>query len=161
MPNARAQTAAAFAVELIVSGVSRTAAYERVAAENDVKPRTVRSWIKASGLTLPDRTDTSTAFADFNDQQRLDVGNRLAELVNKGLAKMEKDFEYGFSPQVRDMKDLAIMFGILTDKRRLEDGLATDRSETSVVPAREIIEAKILDLDERRKNRKLRVVDDD
>ncbi len=42
---------------------------------------------------------------------------------------------------------------ILTDKRRLEDGQVTDRSEQVVVPAREIIEAKILDLADRRKKR--------
>ncbi len=43
------------------------------------------------------------------------------------------------------------MFGILTDKRRLEDGQVTDRTEQATVPAREIIEAKILNLADRRK----------
>ena len=161
MPNARAQTAAAYAVELIEGGISRTAAYERVASENDVKPRTVRRWIKDSGLTIPTDENMSTAFADFNESERQQVGNELVDILRRKIKAMQKEFDWGHPVSARDMKDIAVMFGVLTDKRRLEDGLATDRQETSVVPAREIFEAKILDLAERKKVRKLKVVDDD
>ena len=159
--NAKQQTAAALAVELIEGGVSRTGAYERVAAENDVTPRTVRKWIKDSGLIIGDGKDIPSAFKDFNTQQRQETGNALAELVTKTVAKWTRDLDrFDFYPPPREMKDLAIMFGVLTDKRRLEDGEVTDRTETSAVPAREIVEAKILDLAERRKARNLETVDD-
>ena len=55
---------------------------------------------------------------DFNTARRLELGNkiaaRLAELVDSGYPLIPKD-----------LRDVAVTFGVLTDKRRLEDGEST------------------------------------
>ena len=58
------------------------------------------------------------AAADFNLARRLELGNkiaaRLAELVESEGPLLPKD-----------LRDVAVTFGVLTDKRRLEDGEST------------------------------------
>ena len=117
-----------------------------------VSDRAVRNWVKDTGIQVV-RREQPPAFRDFNTAQRHEVGNQLVHLLKAKLTQMEEQFQAGSRVAANDMKALAVMFGILTDKRRLEDGQVTDRTEQASVPAREIIEAKILDLADRRKKR--------
>ena len=100
-----------------------------------------------------DRREQPPAVRDFNTAQRHEVGNQLVHLLKAKLTQMEVQVQAGSPVAANDMKALAVMFGILTDKRRLEDGQVTDRTEQATVPAREIIEAKILELADRRTKR--------
>ncbi len=147
MPTDHRQAAAAAAATLVAEGLSLTKASERVAADAGVAARTVRLWIKKSGIKIPTRQ--SQGFKDFNEQRRSEVGNRMVAILERRLTQLEESGEI----TGRELKDLAVMFGVLTDKRRLEDGLATDRTETSEVPAREIVRDKIDELAERRARR--------
>ncbi len=146
MPTDHRQAAAAAAVALVVGGLSLSKASDQVAAEHDVTGRTVRRWITNAGLKLP---ELGSNFADFNDRRRQEVGNRMVAILERRLSQLEESDKISG----RELKDLAVAFGVLTDKRRLEDGLATDRTETSEVPAREILRDKVDELAERRLKR--------
>ena len=147
MPTDHRQAAATATAALVAGGLSVTKASEQVAAEHGVAARTVRLWIKKYGIKL--RSEPSQGFRDFNDRRRAEVGNRMVALLETRLGMLEQSGEING----RELKDLAVMFGVLTDKRRLEDGLSTDRIETESVPAREIVRDKIDELAERRKRR--------
>ncbi len=144
------QEGAGRAAELVAAGMSLTKASEAVGAEMGVSDRAVRNWVKDTGVHLSHR-EQPPAFRNFNQARRTEVGNRLVGLLEGNLTRMEKQLQAGTAIAARELKDLVITFGILTDKRRLEDGQVTDRTEQANVPAREIIEAKILDLADRRK----------
>ncbi len=148
MPTDHRQAAAAAAAALVAGGLSLTKASDQVAAELGVTGRTVRKWIVKAGLKLP--KNQSQGFKDFNEQRRAEVGNRMVAILERRLTQLEVS---GEKISGRELKDLAVMFGVLTDKRRLEDGLATDRTETSEVPAREIVRDKLEGLAERKANR--------
>ncbi len=145
------QAAAEAAAALVAGGLSLTKASERVAADVGVAARTVRLWIKKSGLKIPKQQ--SQGFKDFNEQRRAETGNRLASIIDSRILQIEAAFVEGTDVDSRQIRELMISFGVLTDKRRLEDGLSTDRVETEMVPAREIVQGKIDELAERRKNR--------
>ncbi len=147
MPTDHRQAAAAAAAALVAEGLSLTKASDQVAADVGVTGRTVRKWIVKAGIKLP--KNQSQGFKDFNEQRRAEVGNRMVAILERRLSQLEESGEISG----RELKDLTVAFGVLTDKRRLEDGLATDRTETSEVPAREIIADKIDELAERRKQR--------
>ena len=160
-PNPNAKPGAVEAAQLIRGGMGRGAAYQQVADKYGVKPRAIRQWIQNAGIKLPAPGAGNPKLQDFNDERRLKAGNRLADVLEARIGQIENLIAAGKQVPSREIRELTIAFGVLTDKRRLEDGEATDRTEQSVVPAREIVEAKILDLAERRKQRGLEIVDDD
>ncbi len=151
MPTDHRQAAAESAAALVAGGLSLAKASDQVGVENGVTGRTVRKWIVKAGIKV--RTEQSQGFKDFNERRRAEVGNRMVALLESRLAQMEHSITLGFPIEGRELKDLTIAFGVLTDKRRLEDGLSTERVETETVPAREIVRDKIDELAERRKNR--------
>ncbi len=147
MPTDHRQAAAAAAATLVADGLSLTKASDQVAAGLGVTGRTVRAWIVKAGIVLP--KNQSQGFKDFNERRRAEVGNRMVAILERRLGQLEDSGEING----RELKDLAVMFGVLTDKRRLEDGLSTDHVVTESVPAREIVRDKIDELAERRKLR--------
>ena len=151
MPTDHRQAAATATAALVAGGLSVTKASEQVAAEVGVAARTVRTWIKKYEIKL--RSGQSQGFKDFNERRRAEVGNRLVTILESRIDQMEASLALGFPIEGREIRELTIAFGVLTDKRRLEDGLSTDRIETETVPAREIVRDKIDELAERRKKR--------
>ena len=137
-------------VALVYGGLSLTKASEQIAAEYGVTSGTVRRWVDKSGLKVVRKR---TNFEDFNAERRAKAGNRLAAVIEGRLGQLEMDLALGIRLESRDIRELAVAFGIATDKRRLEDGLSTDRIETEEVPAREIIADKIDELADRRAKR--------
>ena len=147
MPTDHRQAAAESAAALVAGGLSLAKASDQIGAEHNVTGRTVRKWIVKAGIKV--RTEQSQGFKDFNERRRAEVGNRMVAILERRLGQLEASGEING----RELKDLAVMFGVLTDKRRLEDGLSTDRIETETVPAREIVRDKIDELAERRAKR--------
>ncbi len=147
MPTDHRQAAAEAAAALVADGLSLAKASDQIGVEVGVTGRTVRNWITKAGIVLP--KNQSQGFKDFNERRRAEVGNRMVAILERRLGQLEDSGEI----TGRELKDLAVMFGVLTDKRRLEDGLSTERVETESVPAREIVRDKIDELAERRKLR--------
>jgi transposase len=76
------------------------------------------------------------AVADYTAQRRRILYNKILDRV-----EMIVDHE---EPQAKDMKDLAIAVGITVDKRRLDDGEATQRSEAgSIGESRQKLQDKL------------------
>ncbi len=91
-------------------------------------PGAVSKIAAACGVEF-DRVQTekaTRAAKDYALAGRLELGNAMFDAVGEMLGSAK-------TPQ--ELKDLATTFGILTDKRRLDDGEATNRTE-SVSPER-------------------------
>ncbi len=160
MPIAeRTRLGAEQVAELVRSGMSISKASAQVGEQHGVTARTARFWVQRAGIKLD--TQHQPNFQDFNEQRRARAGNQLAEVLEGRIKQLHRQIQEGEQVPSREIRELTVAFGVLTDKRRLEDGDVTDRTEQTTVPAREIIEAKIEDLAERRKQRNLRIVDDD
>ena len=139
---------------LMVGGLSQWAASHRVCGEVGCAASTVRGWLqdgRFGRLSVP--SVQLERLRDFNQERRAEAGNRLALVIEGRIGQLEKALTDGTEIDSRQIRELAIAFGVMTDKRRLEDGLVTDRTEQTTVPAREIIEGKIDELAERRKRR--------
>lgn len=143
---------------LVRGGLTYTKASDQIAVEVGVAGRTVRAWVEKYGIDIQKQ---DSRISDFNERRRAESGNRLANVVEGRIAQLEKAIDAGTEVDSRQIRELTIAFGVLTDKRRLEDGLATDRHETSEVPAREIIKSEIDELDERRKQKRKREQEQD
>ena len=64
------------------------------------------------------------AYRDFSRMRRLELGNRLADAVDEILDR---------GPiSAGDLRNLAVVYSILTERRRLEDGLSTENKAISV-----------------------------
>ena len=146
----RTRTGAEQTAALVADGMTFTQASKQVAALHGVGPQTVRNWVHKTGTKV--RSQQQPHSIDFNAERRAEAGNRLASVIEGRIGQLEKALTDGTEVDSRQIRELAIAFGVMTDKRRLEDGLVTDRTETSV-PAREIIEGKIDELAERRSKR--------
>lgn len=97
-----------------------------VATEFRRAKQTVGKIAKAAGLT-PDDTHVKAANearTNYADAQRIG-------LINKAFAKVEKLVDlFPDNPAAsRDLRELVTALGILIDKRRLEDGDVTERTE--------------------------------
>ena len=153
---ARTRAGADQIAALVAAGMGYSAASRQIAEKYGVSERTARGWVDRVGLDIP--SEPREDFQDFNQRRRAEAGNKLAEALEMRTAQVLAALRDGEPVPTRELKDLAIMFGVLTDKRRLEDGLATDRHEQQSIPAREIIEAKILSLSARKKQKKIESV---
>jgi hypothetical protein len=134
---------------LIDGGMSFTKATETVGAEEGIGGRAVRKWLDSHGGVDVVKTPPPQ-FADFNARQRATVGNRLAALVAQTIEMFQKAADGGTPVSPRELKELALAFGILTDKRRLEDGEATGRVETLATDARQTVVKRLDELARRR-----------
>lgn len=76
---------------------------------------------REEGYTNPEvSTANETAARDYNIEQRKSLGNEGFAKLRALLAEVAK---------LSDMREWSIAYGILVDKRRLEDGEATARTE--------------------------------
>jgi IS30 family transposase len=99
---------------------------------------TVATVARAAGIALDESRTARAAAArrDFSLTARIELGNRLAERVR------EKLDDPSLTPI--QLQQLATAYAILVDKRRLEDGEATARTEEMRTNIRERL-AKQLD----------------
>lgn len=113
-------------IDAIRSGKSRYA----VAKEFQRSRSSIAKIAREEGL---DADQTSTAKATRAREQY--AAAQRVELINKAFAKVERLLDaFPDDPTAaRDMRDLATALGILIDKRRLEDGEATERAETVTI----------------------------
>lgn len=109
-------------------GYSANKAAEAIGEDLGVKGRTVQLWADALEMPLGElsheRAKTARAngaVVEYGQAKRQALSDLLFSRVE---AVAEKTDEPG------DLKDLATTFGILVDKRRLEEGKATERTET-------------------------------
>lgn len=93
-----------------------------------------------SGYTAPQKANA--ARRDYALAGRLELGNAMFDAVEEMLGKAKTPGE---------LKDLATTFGILTDKRRLDDGEATNRTENVDPSRRERFRKNLDELAERRR----------
>ena len=64
------------------------------------------------------------AYRDFSQLRRLELGNRLADTMDEILDR---------GPiSAGDLRNLAVVYSILTERRRLEEGLSTENKAISV-----------------------------
>lgn len=105
---------------LLKSGMSQN----KVAKEVGVAPSTVQRLAKKRGLESSRVAPQAAidARVQYDLAGRLALSNQLFDVIRDQLANP------AISP--KDVKDLALAFGITTDKRRLEEGESTSRSET-------------------------------
>ena len=131
-------------IEALESGEPQKAIARRLGCS----PGTVNRLAKLNGLE-PSSTRkielsaaASAAASDYCLERRLN-------LLNKVFAKAEEMIDTATTPH--KLQALAIAIGILTDKRRLEDGEVTARTEVSGGDARERIASKLDELSARRR----------
>lgn len=94
-----------------------------IARETGRSKQSVSRIARAEGIES-DITATKRAVEagrNYDRATRLELGNEMFEKLREMVVGVTATSE---------MKDLATTFGILTDKRRLEDGEATDRRES-------------------------------
>ena len=134
-------------VEALRSGESQNAVARRLGCS----PSTVNRIAKANGLECqtewhspakrPLPPEAARAAADYC------LARRIA-LLNKVFDKADALIEQASSPH--KLQALAIALGILIDKRRLEDGEVTARTEVNGGDARERIARRLDELASRR-----------
>lgn len=73
---------------------------------------------------------------------------RRIALLDRAFEKVEALIDEAVDP--KEMRDVVASLGTLIDKRRLEDGEATSRTESLQAQAKETLSAKIDDLSKRR-----------
>ena len=112
---------------MVEDGYSQNKAAEAAGDDLGVKGRTVMRWAESLDLPLGElsrdaaKTRAATAAHTHYDQERrLGLNNLLFDRIKEVAGKTE---------DAGDLKDLAMAFGILTDKRRLEEGKSTERHE--------------------------------
>lgn len=110
------------------------ATVNRVAKRNGLEPSTTTKMALSAAA--------SAAASDYCLERRL-------ALLNKVFAKAEELIDTATTPH--RLQALAIAIGILTDKRRLEDGEVTARTEVNGGEARERIASRLDELAARRR----------
>jgi len=94
----------------------------------DVPARTIRRWASEAALSQArDKTleDAGARLRVQMTEQRLELHARLGDEALNLLDRLSAD-----DTAAKDVRDLAISFGILFDKLRLESGEATSRVES-------------------------------
>ena len=131
-------------VEALKAGESQNATARRLGCSVGTVNRIAQSLRVPEGSfqkgTLPD--SVAQVAEDYSLERRL-------ALLNKMFNKAEELIEQATTPH--KLQALAIAMGILTDKRRLEDGEVTARTEVSGGDARERIASKLDELATRRR----------
>lgn len=118
----------------------------RVARLYGIDVMTVGHMAKEAGIDTVALASTRRheAMRDYSSIERLRVLNLTFERIEEMLD--DNDLK------PRDLKDLAVALGISIDKRRLEDGEVTERTEISDLSgARNAVRNKLLEISERRK----------
>jgi len=87
-------------------------------------PSTVNRIAKEAGLEYSGPKNANSARRTYAKAARLELSDRLFEKI-EGLIKLCDD--------PRQLRELATVFGILVDKRLLEEGKATQRLEERVI----------------------------
>ena len=107
-----------------------------------IPKRTLLTWVGAKGLARARRQKTEAATAAVMEdarRRRAELKRRLLEAADTTLDRLAAE-----GVAARDQQSLAITLGILVDKLRLEEGLATGRTETvDLGSAERRIEAEI------------------
>ncbi|MBA2390313.1 MAG: hypothetical protein H0V67_08655 [Geodermatophilaceae bacterium] len=138
---------------MIEEGYSQNKATAAVAEDLGVTGRSIKYWAAALLLPLGDlsreaakrQTAEATALGQTYDlTRRLELNDFLFERV-RDVATTTRE--------TNGLKDLALAFGILTDKRRLEEGQATARTENQVSDVRQRLDARLDELAARRTQR--------
>ncbi|HXI16612.1 MAG TPA: hypothetical protein VNM48_09580 [Chloroflexota bacterium] len=130
-------------------GYSQNKASAAVGEDLGIAGRTVKRWAVAVGLPLGDlsrdfekrRTAAATAVQTYDLARRLELNDFRFERV-RDVATTTRE--------TNGLKDLALAFGILTDKRRLEEGQATARTESQVSEVRQRLDTRLDELASRR-----------
>lgn len=137
-------------LEALQAGESQNAVARRLG----YSPATVNKVAKANGLnganeyrSAPKRPlspEIEAAAADYCLERRI-------ALLNKVFNKAEELIETATTPH--KLQALAIAIGILTDKRRLEDGEVTSRTEIHGDDVRERLTSRLDELTRRRREK--------
>jgi len=125
-------------LEALQSGESQNSVARRLGCG----PATVNRIAKRNGLEYTAPKHAAEARRDYAFAERI-------QLVNKLFDKLSEMVEGPLTPN--GLQALSISFGILTDKRRLEDGDVTARTEVTGGDARERIASKLDELATRRR----------
>lgn len=131
----------------IVQALSRGEAQKAIARRLGCSPGTVNRLAKLNGLE-PGSAKNQAAMIEVENLIADYTLERRVALLNKMFAKAEELVDTATTPH--KLQALAIATGILTDKRRLEDGEATARTEVNGGDARERIARRLDELAERR-----------
>lgn len=117
--------------------VAQTDGYTAAATMAGVSERTIHRWAKDAGLVEP-VTDVeqktraaraaaaervSRTWADFREGEALNAGALAARMRDELRQRADRGAEG------RDLRDLAVVYGILVDKAELLSGQATSRIE--------------------------------
>lgn len=127
--------------EAILEALRDGASQNAVARRLKCSPSTVNRVAKANGLEYSAPKNTAECRRDYAQAERI-------ELLNKGFAKAEE-----MLPTLKTagwLQSWTIALGILIDKRRLEDGEATQRMEVHGDGARDRIARRLDELAARR-----------
>lgn len=125
----------------ILAGLRDGKSQNAVAREVGCGPATVNRVAKANGLEYSAPKKASEARRDYAAAERI-------ALLNKVFAQAEEMLPTIKTPH--KLQALVISLGILIDKRRLEDGDATERTEVYGAGARERLASRLDELAARR-----------
>ena len=131
----------------IIAGLKAGESQNAVARRLGCSPGTVNRIAKLNGLECHSAKNqaaemtVSAALADYSLERRM-------ALLNKVFLQAEQMVETAITPH--KLQALAIAIGILIDKRRLEDGEVTARTEVSGGAARERLASRLDELAARR-----------
>lgn len=114
--------------ELMLEGLSQNKAAEQVGQEWGVSGRTVINWASAMGTPLSAFSHERAKTRAANEAAITYAQERRLALSDRFFSKLESLLE--MINDAGDAKDLATAYAILTDKRRLEEGQVTERTET-------------------------------
>jgi hypothetical protein len=123
------------------TGESQNSVAKRLA----VGVATVNRMAQANGLEYSAPKKANAARRDYAQAERLALLNRAFDKASELMLGIEKPAQ---------LMNWAIAFGILTDKRRLEDGQSTGRQEVvNVDSARDKLAGRIDELASRRRTK--------
>lgn len=125
-------------IEALKAGETQNA----VARKLGCSPGTVNRVAQLNGLEYSRPKHAAEVRRDYCQAERLRLLNRLFDKVGELL-------EGPLTPN--GLQALTISAGILTDKRRLEDGEATSRTEVHGDEARELVASRLDELASRRR----------
>lgn len=113
-------------IEMVRSGMSRYAVAKATGWSRD----TVSKIARAAGLDA----DTASTEAGTRAMQRYAKAERI-ELINHGFDKVRAILSNidGTARHAKALREAVTALGILIDKRRLEEGEATERTETVTI----------------------------
>ncbi len=130
-------------MEKAVEEVCEGASYSRAAKNNFLSASEVRRHCLKHGVRAPELQDVKRKLIDV--ALAYDLERRL-QLSNKAFTYLENILDEGQVDTPEKMRSWATAFGVLIDKRRLEEGQATMRVETLNGGAKNVLANKIAEL---------------